>query len=246
MINKILVIVVSRGRPERMEEALEGWQSTQTGYSDLILMLDDDDEKLGEYHKITDKYENVEVNVSDIIRKEIRETGLFPRGSALLLTAGYKAKPDYKYYGLLSDDIIIRTKGWDKMMIDKIEKEGGWAIVYGDDLITKKPTIPFISANLINTVGYISPKGIIQTRVDRAWWEIGKATRTIHFMPEIIMEHIHPRFKKCTAVEIEKIDKTYTIMRSVRLLHHDQAIYSKWEKEELPIIVKKINEARKI
>ena len=221
MINKILFIVPSRNRSEKVKEFINSWRETQSGYSDLLLILDNDDEQLNQYPK--DKDISIYVGVRVGFGKSINK--------------GVELYPDYKYYGIGGDDHRFRTKSWDKIMIDKIEKEGGWGITYGNDLFQKKslPTATVISANIIKALGYISPPNLIHLKIDRSHKVLGEAIGRLFYMPEIIIEHIHPSAKKT------KWDKDYERVNSKEMNNHDGQVYEEWFKD-LSLLANKIKE----
>ena len=225
------MICATRSRPDMTKKMIKSWKDTQSGLSDMVIMLDDDDPELDKYD-----VEGVFKEVTDTARKMVREGGCgikFPRGSAQLNQKAYEMYPDYKYYGLVGDDTIFRTKDWDKIVIDRFKEVGDFGMIYGDDLGCHKPVMPFITANLIKLVGYLVPPKFIHMRIDRIWWDITKYSNNIHSVP-IVMEHMHPHWGK------GEYDDTYDTMRSLRLDRHDKTAYLLWERDELPKILDKI------
>lgn len=53
--------------------------------------------------------------------------------------------PDEPFYGLMGDDIVPETSGWDLKLK---EAAGSKYIAWGDDGINQKPTHPFIGGDL--------------------------------------------------------------------------------------------------
>jgi len=233
--NKILVICPSRGRAKVAETFVKSWKETQSGFSDMLLMLDDDDKT---DYSDAKGVEGVNTVITDICRKETRDKNWF-RGSAMMYDAGYKMCPNYKYYGIFSDDMIFRTKDWDKKMVEAIEEGGGWGVIHGEDLASHKGVHPVVSANLIKIVGYFSVKGLIHLRVDRTWIDIGKGSGLLYCLKDVIIEHMHPHWGK------GKFDGTYRPLRTQGLKNYDTAIYNKWKKEELPKIIENIKNAQR-
>jgi len=197
---------------------IKSWQETQSGYSDLLLVLDDDDKELKKYPK------NVLVRIGPRV------------GLSSGCNLGVKLYPDYKYYASAGDDHRFKTKGWDKMMIDKIKKEGGVGIAYGDDLLqgNRLPTAVVMSANIIEAMGYMIPPSLKHLRIDVAFRALGLRIQKLFYMPEIIIEHLHPAAKKA------EWDEGYLRVNSTEMVSHDSKNYVIWAKEELPIIAKKI------
>lgn len=149
---------------------------------------------------------------------------------------GVKLYPNYKYYASVGDDHRFLTKGWDKIMIDKIEANGGWGIVYGDDLLQSErlPTAVVISANIIKAMGYMMPPGLIHLRIDVAWKKLGDSIDKLFYIPEVIIEHLHPAAGKA------EWDDGYSTSNSGEIKTRDSRNYDIWVEKELPKIVRKI------
>ena len=122
------------------------------------------------------------------------------------------------------------------MMIDKIEQEGGLGIAYGNDLLQgdKLPTAAVLSANIIKVMGYIMPPELTHLRIDVAWRKLGVSIGKLFYMPEIIIEHLHPSANKA------EWDEGYVRVNSEEMKLHDNKNYNTWVSDELPKIVKKI------
>ena len=224
MIDKIGILTSTRGRPQNIGRFIKSWQDTTAGCSDLILLLDTDDPTLTEYYK------NVGVIFSVNPRKNNH------RGAAQIFQTGYTLFPDYKYYFFGSDDLVFITKNWDKIMIDKIVSEGGVAIPHANDLFQKGNLVacPLIPLNLLKAVGYFSPSKFVHCFVDNIWTDIGKAINKLFFMPDVIIEHLHPYAQKAL------MDTTYSEVNSGFIFANDKYNYIAWKNEELPKIIERI------
>lgn len=220
-MREILVICPSRGRPKRAQDAIDSWKETTAGLSDFVLMVDDDDKELPEYQKI----EEVIIRINKTTQ----------RGAVSLHNKAVKLFPDYQYYMPIADDNIFRTKNWDKVMIDKM-KEKGWGIVYGDDLFDKglSAMCPIFSANIIKTAGYISPPDIFHLWADVAWKDIGEGIGRLFYLPEVVVEHMHPNAKKA------EDDDGYKAVHSRLITDNDQNAYSGWKSKEYPGLIEKL------
>ena len=101
-MNKVLIIVPSRSRPEVSLEFYEEF-SKNSEISDLMFGLDDDDV---EYPRIPGVL--YEVNPRKGMNGTLNE-----------LAVKYADK--YDYIGFLGDDHRPRTQGWDKILVDAIK-----------------------------------------------------------------------------------------------------------------------------
>ena len=114
--NDLLVMVPTRGRREQCERLLKSFRETASRGTDLLLILDPDDE---------DTYDGVDWG--ERLARRPR-----PQGHA-----GGQAEPDAAadvdpYSALLwtGDDHVFSVPGWDQMMLALLEGIGGDGWVY--------------------------------------------------------------------------------------------------------------------
>ena len=216
----IIIISPTRERPEACEKFVQSWRDTSEGWSRIVLMLDADDPRIEDYKKIKD--------VLFCVNQKPEK-----RGAASLFDIGIKKFNCYKYFFGGSDDIIFRTKGWDRLMINRIEEMGGMGIPYANDLLQKErlATLPLIPIELIKKVGYVSPEGIWHLYIDNIWFDIANGLGISSYMENIVVEHMHPCFNKTDW------DTGYREVNSNETINHDLVIYKKWQAEELPKII---------
>lgn len=224
-MKKTLAICCSRERPERMKETLKSMRETHTEPLDILLVVEND-KHLSSYKKI----EGVKFLVSE------RDPKI--KGAAPLWNMAFNLFPNYDYYVLVADDNIFRTKGWDKRMREKIDKQNGWAVVHVNDLHKRGSLLSFFmtSGKLIKAVGFISIPGLIHLKVDVLWQKIGGSIGKIFYLDDVIIEHVHPAFGKA------EWDDLYRSINSDEVIYNDNDVYDKWIKEEFPILVKSIKE----
>lgn len=101
--------------------------------------------------------------------------------------------------GLVGDDIIFRTKGWDTIVKQKFEEfEDKILYVFGDDLGNggrQAGTHGFIHRNWVDTVGYFVPPYFAASQVDHWLNEVARKLGRLRY-GDIIMEHVHWAFGK--------------------------------------------------
>ncbi len=109
-----------------------------------------------------------------------------------------------RYTHLLTwgDDVLPETPAWDALFATATEVRGP-GFYYGRDGIWDGrplesnpehlvlPTATAITTDLYEAVGYIAPPGLKHLCIDCAWRDLGLATGTLHFLPEIMIRHIH-------------------------------------------------------
>ena len=211
MKDKILIILPSRsngnGREHNVERFIEYWRSNTEGYSDLCILLDEDDEH--RYKRHTD--------IQYFIRPNVR---FVPKINA----AALEFKTTYKYIANFSDDFIIRNK-WESLFITFFENNNGVGIAYGNDLLQQDrlPTAVCMTSNIVDALGYFVPPQLQHMYADNFWKDIGAGVGILKYFPDIIFEHVHPDAGKATR------DPQYIHAASVA--HQDEVAYGNYLRE---------------
>ena len=197
MSNKILLIVPTKGRPQKHLEFYESFKSNST-ITDLIFVLSAGDI---EYPKIP----GVQYEVVDK-----------PTMSGKLNSIAIKYANDYDYLSFMGDDVRIRTNGWDIKMVEQISSIKN-CIAYGNDLFQGEnlPTAVLLDSNIVKTLGFMSPPAIKHLYIDNFWKMLGEKLSTLKYFPEIILEHLHFAINKA-----EK-DDTYKETNSEEIYNND-------------------------
>ncbi len=131
----------------------------------------------------------------------------------------FKTFPNLDYYGFLGDDLIPRTKYWDKELI---EAAGASDISYGDDgnWGEKLATHPCLGGELVRHMGWLSYPGLKKLFIDTVWMTIGVTLGKLHYLPDVKLEHMHYLFGK------GEHDETYG--DQAKYFAHDQDYYGKF------------------
>ena len=178
MVGRLLVMCPSRGRPDRIKEMLSSYSETRSKFTRLVIVLDEDDPCLSKYE--TDGY-TVEIKPRQDVSK--------------IYNRLVKDYPKFKYYCAINDDMIFRTKGWDDILMGEIEKNGGWGIAFGDDMIhsgrLQRPTNTVISGNIVRALGYLYPPELYALLGDVFLGDLGKTLGRLYYRPDVIIEHKH-------------------------------------------------------
>lgn len=175
----LLVIVPSRGRPDVFKDFCKSFFQTSHGFADLLIGLDDDD---------------VSYNIPDYGDRVLVETN--PRlrlgGTLNLLASKYADK--YRHLGFMGDDHRPRTIGWDQLYVEALDKIDNAGMVFGNDLIWGPglPTQIAMHSDIVSRLGYMVPPGMIHMYLDNFWLELGKHLNTIQYLPDVVIEHLHP------------------------------------------------------
>ncbi len=108
------------------------------------------------------------------------------------------------YVGFMGDDHRVRTPGWDQILTDAA---GPLGIAYGDDLIQGEelPTAVVMGADIVRTLGQMVPAALQHLFVDDYWKALGTGTGRLHYVPDVVIEHMHPSAGKAETDESYEI-----------------------------------------
>lgn len=218
-MNDLLMIVPSRGRPENIAELAGSWAETATGRTQLLVAADDDDPLLGGYR--------AEVVVAGSrIRCEFVH-GPRQRLGPTLNRLAVERVGDYFAIGFMGDDHRPRTPGWDEAMVATL-REMGTGVVYGNDLVQREalPTAVVMTSDIIRTLGYMVPPGLVHLFMDNFWLGLGQALGRLRYLDDVVIEHCHPLAKTA------EWDAGYRECNSREMYARDHAEFVRWVRED--------------
>lgn len=172
----LVVIVPTRGRPHAAVELAEVFEATCAAGTKLLFAVDDNDPTL-------DDYDTVDAIV--LPSRTMNEA---------LNLAAQSTLPDEPFaVGFMGDDHRPRTPGWDKAYVDAL-REMGTGIVYGDDLLQgeRLPTQVAMTADIVRALGYYAPPELTHLYLDNFWRDLGRAAGCLRYLPDVVVEHVHP------------------------------------------------------
>lgn len=231
----LLVIVPSRGRPENVVRLIGAWKATVRDDAKLFVVTDPDDPTADDYH-------GLQIGADD---DRFGHIILDPRGERLRLGGilnyigyAYACEPDVPVLGFVGDDHLPRTEGWDTAVLAALHDLGS-GIVYGDDLLQgqKLPTAVFMTSDIIRTLGWMVPPGLVHLYIDDAWRELGAAMGRLKYLPDVVIEHMHPAAQKASW------DHRYAEVNAPEVAAADKATFDAWMAEGLPAAMAKLREA---
>jgi hypothetical protein len=138
--------------------------------------------------------------------------------------------------GNLGDDHVCRTPGWDVVVSDALARPG---IAYGRDGIHDEalPTAPFISAAIVNALGYYFLPDLEHMYPDNAVRDIGAQTGTLRYLPDLFIEHVHPAVGKAAW------DDGYIRANAAEAVARDRARYQSWRENAMDHDVARVRAA---
>lgn len=187
-VSDLLVIVPSRGRPHNIADLYVAWSATTNRNAGLLVAVDDDDPALPEYRRVCSLID-VELEVGP----RLRLTGTLNRVAT-------ERAPHHQAVAFMGDDHRPRTAGWDTNLLTELDQLGT-GIVYGNDLLQgeKMATAVAMTSNIVSALGYMAPPQMVHLCLDLVWVEWGKAIGRLVYLPDTVIEHMHPAVGKAAS-----------------------------------------------
>jgi hypothetical protein len=203
-MNKVLLIVPTRGRPTKSLEFYDEFKKNST-ITDLVFGLDDDDV---EYPRI------------DGVMYEVNPRAMM-NGTLNLIATKYADQ--YEYIAFMGDDHRPRTPGWDAELVNSI-KDIKHGIAYGNDLLQGRslPTAVLLKSSIVKTLGFMAPPAMKHLYLDNFWKDMGIELRSLFYRDDVIIEHLHPAAGKADN------DSGYLEVNSSAIFEHDRLAYGNY------------------
>jgi hypothetical protein len=178
----LAVIVPTRGRPQNAARLQQAFKDTESLNATLVLVVDGDDPELPSYR--------------DALTDGVLITFPGPTGTGMVQALNWAAAliaPQYDALGFMGDDHLPRTAGWDAHVLGALS--GPWPhVVYGNDLFQgeRLPTAAFLPSRVVRALGFMAPPVLRHLYVDNFWLDLGTQLGGLRYLPEVVIEHIHP------------------------------------------------------
>jgi len=220
-VTDLLVIVPSRGRPASVLRLIAACAVTCRADTLLYFGFDLDDSE-------------VEANI------RAADGALYDTGPRDTLTGWTNkiaaANPGMPYLASIGDDMVPCTDGWDERLLQVLE-DNGPGFAYPNDLRrTDIPEAVVISRAVVDALGWMSPPFVGHWYQDNVWADLGRATGSLHYLHDVIVDHRHPN------VTGEAADATYH--DAARGFDKDLAAYQQWRLKGMAADVARVRKAR--
>ena len=181
---KALTMCSTFQRPELFLRMVKSYQQTaKSPESRLVAYVSTEDPKIEEYKKL--------------ILPERTSIEYGPKKTMVQVLNYFSCEKyrEYNYYSEVNDDHVFVTPGWDIAMMKAIDKKyNGMSIAYGKT--ESLPTATMHGAKLVHGLGYFFPPIYEHMLVDFWIIEVNIATDIMVYLPDVVVDHLHPVFKK--------------------------------------------------
>ena len=194
----ISLLLPTRGRPQLLQRLFESLNSTTAALDrlEVVLYIDEDDAP-------TQGVTHPSLCLVTLIKPPKEKMG---RMNQLC----YEASRG-RYVMLMNDDVIFRTQGWDRRILESFAKfPDDIALVYGNDLYQGKalPTIPVLSRQFCELMGGVCPRSYQNTYIDLHLFDLFKKLGKLGYSrlayhDDLVFEHLHHETGKSS------LDATY-------------------------------------
>ncbi len=142
----------------------------------------------------------------------------------------FEKYPNESYYGMVADDVLPETSGWDVIMAELCQPD---KIVWGcDDLQNERlPVHPFIGGDLVRKLGWWSCPGLKHWFVDNVWKHLADELACGVYLPQVKMTHLHHIRGR------SPIDRTYREQPAPAI---DERIYQKFMENEFQGVINRL------
>lgn len=223
-LHSLTVIVPSRGRPDAAVELTAAFADTCEASTYLLFAVDADDPTRHQYAEALGGNASLCLTPSHTMVE------------ALNLAA---ATVDTYAIGFLGDDHRPRTKGWDARYLQELQRLRV-GMVYGDDLLQshRLPTQIAMTTDIVKALGWMCPPDLRHMYVDNWWLALGRAAGCIRYLPDVVVEHMHPVAGKAEWTE------GHRRVNAPSVYEQDHATLSRLHARELPAAAAEIRALR--
>lgn len=207
------VLVPSRGRPDNIRRLIDSWGPGGDTHHELVVGIDYGDETATEYFRVRKEHSFViHIGAND------------QRGMARVLnTLAASHCWNSEVVGFMGDDHVPRTQDWQARVLDWCRAHP-FTVMYGDDTIHGRnlPTAVFMDAKIVRMLGYMVPPDAHHLFLDNFWKFLGESLGTLHFDPQLVIEHMHPIAGKA------EWDPGYREVNTSAMWDHDKQVFDDW------------------
>jgi hypothetical protein len=206
-MTSLAVIVPSRGRPQNIKDLIYAMNQTKTT-ADLWVVCDDDDPELAGYQAL---------DLANLLIFNRTQKGM--ARPLNLAVRSILQSHKYSHFAFLGDDHRPRTMYWDLDFTNVLDQ--GLGMVYGNDLFQGEnlPTAIGMHGTIVRELNGMVPEGLFHLYLDNFWKQIGLDIGALTYLPETIIEHMHPLAGK------GQIDQGYLDVNAPEIYDADKIVF---------------------
>jgi hypothetical protein len=250
MPRELIMLVPSRGRPEAAVELARTFKETCTADTHLVFVVDHDDPTVDDYRQALPTRE--EGSRVELYRQEggsmVKALNRAAWAFGLCIGPDESVTPQERQdaienapfaLGFMGDDHRPRTIGWDRRYVDELVRlanfaglrgESGVGMVYGDDGFQgpNLPTQIAMTTETVRRLDWMAPPTFKHLFVDNCWKTLGSAVHRITYLPDVMVEHMHPGTGKVAWTP------GHERVNAGDVWEHDRAAYEAWKVDTGP------------
>lgn len=240
----LLIILPSRGRPDKIKLTLDSYIKTTDGeFSEVQIELDNNDPKVDEYKKILRQYDSKRVKFK-IRRRPSKNPKVYC--ITRIINRAFYNDINREYYCVINDDMIFETKDWDKKLAipwaistcherNMIEKYGRFN---GNTPVAGFPIISVIDGRIVRELNWLQMPELDGGCGDNCWFWIGLQAKNLIYQDSIYFVHNHEAFGK------SEMDDTYAPIyaNNNEGALEDYRRFADWARYRSKLIIKQIRD----
>ena len=225
----LLVITPSRGRPQNAARLIKAIQDTARLDTWVFFGIDEDDPERENYQRL-------------MLAGQKTFFRFRPRMNLTEWTneLALEKLDDFPYLASLGDDMVPRSKGWDKALVNAVRDMGGTGFAYPWDGIREDiPEAVVMSSDIVRALGWMALPVCQHFWIDDAWGELGANAGCIRHLRTVKIDHLHP------AKDGAPSDSTYGDAR--KKISADEKAYHHWRVTQMPAdaqVILKLRESK--
>jgi hypothetical protein len=222
-MTSLAVITPSRGRPQNIKDLIYSFNQTKTT-ADLWVVCDDDDPELAGYQAL---------GIENLLIFDRTQKGM--ARPLNLAVRSILQSHKYSHFAFLGDDHRPRTMYWDLDFTNVLDQ--GLGMVYGNDLFQGEnlPTAIGMHGTIVRELNGMVPEGLFHLYLDNFWKQIGLDIGALTYLPETIIEHMHPLAGKA------QVDQGYVDVNAPEIYDADKIVFDAYiDSDEYRALVRRL------
>lgn len=224
-VTELTIIVPTRSRPSSVERVVAAWEATGAfdEGAELLFVVDEDDPEYLAYCEALGSSTGASVGWTSLpvwmpLVPKLNEAAL-----------GVLAdEPDLFAIGFAGDDHLPRTPGWVKRYLVNLTINETGIVSCPDGYRTDDlPTQWAMTSDIVHALGRMVPAPVEHLYCDDAIRQLGEAADCYTYLPDLLIEHMHPVARKAPS------DAQYERVNSRTQYRGDRRAYHLWREQQL-------------